>query len=313
MIQVENLSKYFNGFCAVDQINLEIKKGEILGLLGPNGAGKTTTLRMLTGYLLPTAGTIRIDNYSIQSNPLEIKQMIGYLPEFAPLYPNMLVYDFIDYIARVRGLPEADKAQRIRQIARLCGLREIMHQSIGELSRGLKQRVGLAQAMINNPEILILDEPTSGLDPNQRLEIKEIIKRIGKEKTVVLSTHILSEAEATCDRIVIIDKGQIVADDCTANLKQSLAQEHIVHLSLQNAVWEEVRERLTQVTGVAAVGLKDSSAENGVLSIELHCSVVEDLRPAIYQSIKATDWILIEFQQETKTLEKIFRELTKER
>jgi len=212
MIHVESLTKYYNDFCAVDRINLDIEKGEILGLLGPNGAGKTTTLRMLTGYFLPTSGNIRVKNYSMDKDLLEIKKLIGYLPESAPLYYGMLVYDYLNYVARIRGLDDAKKNTRIRELVDLCSLSAIMHNTIGELSRGLKQRVGLAHAMMNDPEILILDEPTSGLDPNQIIEIREIIRRIGKEKTVVLSTHILSEAEATCNRIVIINKGKIIAD-----------------------------------------------------------------------------------------------------
>jgi len=215
MIHVENLTKYYSELCAVDHINLDIQKGEILGLLGPNGAGKTTTLRMLTGFFLPTTGDIRIKDFSIRENTLDIKKLIGYLPESAPLYHSMLVYDYLNYIADVRGLDKENKISRIKRLADICGLHGIMHKTIEELSKGLKQRVGLAHAMMDDPEILVLDEPTSGLDPNQIAEIREIIKQIGKEKTVILSTHILSEAEATCDRIVIINKGKIVADGST--------------------------------------------------------------------------------------------------
>ena len=197
MIHVENLAKYYNDFCAVDQINLEIQKGEILGLLGPNGAGKTTTLRMLTGYFLPSSGNIRIKDYSIYENLVEIKKLIGYLPESAPLYYNMLVYDYLDYVARVRGFDKEKKIARIRFLVDICGLNGIMHNTIDELSRGFKQRVGLAHAMMSDPEILVLDEPTSGLDPNQIAKIRDIIRQIGQEKTVILSTHILSEVEAT--------------------------------------------------------------------------------------------------------------------
>ncbi|MCP4720858.1 MAG: ATP-binding cassette domain-containing protein, partial [Desulfobacteraceae bacterium] len=207
MIHVENLTKNYSDLCAVDQINLHIKKGEILGLLGPNGAGKTTTLRMLTGFFLPTSGNIRVKDFSILEDSLEIKKLIGYLPESAPLYHSMLVYDYLDYVANIRGLDKEKKRSRLRELVDLCGLDDIMHKTIAELSKGLKQRVGLAHAMMNDPEILILDEPTSGLDPNQIREIREIVREIGKEKTVILSTHILSEAEATCDRVVIINKG----------------------------------------------------------------------------------------------------------
>jgi ABC-2 type transport system ATP-binding protein len=221
MIHVENLTKYYNQLCAVDQINFDIQKGEILGLLGPNGAGKTTTLRMLTGYLQPSSGSINIKGLSIDKHVLEIKKLLGYLPESAPLYHDMLVFDYLKYVAAIREIDSEKKLPRIRQLADLCGINEVMSQPIGELSKGYKQRVGLAHAMMNDPEVLIFDEPTSGLDPNQIVEIRKIIKEIGKEKTIILSTHILSEAEATCDRIVIINQGQIVADGSTENLKQS--------------------------------------------------------------------------------------------
>ena len=252
MIQVENLTKYYNRLCAVDQINFDIQKGEILGLLGPNGAGKTTTLRMLTGYLQPSSGSINIKGLSIDKHVLEIKKLLGYLPESAPLYHDMLVFDYLKYVAAIREIDSAQRLPRIRQLADLCGINEVMSQPIGELSKGYKQRVGLAHAMMNDPEVLIFDEPTSGLDPNQIVEIRKIIKEIGKEKTIIISTHILSEAEATCDRIVIINQGQIVADGSTENLKQSSSGKNIVHLCLQNVDFktveaQQLHRRLTQL------------------------------------------------------------------
>ncbi len=311
MIHVENLTKYYDGFCAVDQINLDIEKGEILGLLGPNGAGKTTTLRMLTGYFLPTSGSIRVKDYSVDENLLEIKRLMGYLPESAPLYHNMLVYDYLDYVARVRGLERDKKKSRIRQLANLCGLNGIMHKSIDELSKGLKQRVGLAHAMMNDPEILVLDEPTSGLDPNQIVEIRDIIRQIGKEKTVILSTHILSEVEATCDRVVIINRGKIVVDDSMENLKQSAGKENLIHISLLNAGFQSIEKELNSIDGVMNVKKLDE-AKDGMVKVRLKCKSDVDLRETIYQTIKNTDWILMEFYQETKNLETIFRELTRE-
>lgn len=311
MIHVENLTKYYNNFCAVDQINLEIQKGEILGLLGPNGAGKTTTLRMLTGYFLPSSGNIRIKDYSIYENLVEIKKLIGYLPESAPLYYNMLVYDYLDYVARVRGFDKDKKIARIRFLVDICGLNGIMHNTIDELSRGLKQRVGLAHAMMSDPEILVLDEPTSGLDPNQIAEIRDIIRQIGQEKTVILSTHILSEVEATCDRVVIINQGKIIADDLTKNLKQAAGKEHFIHLSLLNADYRSVETRLNTIDAVAGIELLNEKID-GKLNIRLTGESDADLMENIYKIIKETDWILIEFYQETKDLETIFRELTKE-
>lgn len=310
MIHVENLTKYYKELCAVDRINFDVQKGEIMGLLGPNGAGKTTTLRMLTGFLRPTSGNIRIKEYSIEAQPLDIKRIMGYLPESAPLYHEMLVYDYLDYIAAIRAIDPADKLTRIRQLADLCGLNSVMHQPVSELSKGFKQRVGLAHAMMNDPEILVLDEPTSGLDPNQIVEIREIIKRIGKEKTIVISTHILSEAEATCDRIVIISNGKIVADDATQSLKQSISGKALVNISLQNADFQTVKESLSSVAGVIEVMKADEV--NGVLKIRLSLQSDVDLRENIYRKIKETDWILLEFYQEGQTLEDIFRKLTKE-
>ncbi len=312
MIHVENLTKYYDDFCAVDQINLDIQKGEIVGLLGPNGAGKTTTLRMLTGYFFPTQGDIRIKDYSVYEDPLAVKQLIGYLPESAPLYKGMLVYDYLDYVANIHGLEQEAKAKRLAELADMCGLRTIMHKTIETLSKGLKQRVGLAHAMMSDPDILILDEPTSGLDPNQIVEIREIIRKIGKEKTIILSTHILSEAEATCDRIIIINKGSIIADGTTNDLKANNGDDaHLIQIGLMQAAFAEVQTQLQAVAGVKTVERVDSSVPDR-LNVVVQCSPHDDPRAALYNVIKQAPWVLVEFHQEAKTLETIFRELTME-
>jgi ABC-2 type transport system ATP-binding protein len=310
MIHVEKLTKFYGELCAVNNIDLDIRKGEIMGLLGPNGAGKTTTLRMLTGYLEPSSGSIRVKELSTEEDMLSIKRLMGYLPESAPLYHNMLVYDYLDYVAGIRGLDGAKKAERIKAMAELCGLKGIMHKTIGELSKGLKQRVGLAHAMIDDPEILVLDEPTSGLDPNQIVEIRDIIRSISKDKTIVLSTHILSEAEATCDRIVIIDKGGIVADNSTEMLKMGTGLDKTIYLTLKDAGLAQAREVLSGVKGVSRIHEEPSAADE--LRLKLTISTPDDPREAIYRTIKATDWTLLELHQEGKSLEKIFRELTQE-
>jgi len=310
MIHAENLTKYYKDLCAVDQINLDIRKGEIVGLLGPNGAGKTTTLRMLTGFLRPTSGSIRVKDYNIEKHSLEIKRILGYLPESAPLYHEMLAYDYLNYVAAIRGIDSGRKATRIREIADLCGINEVMHQPVGELSKGYKQRVGLAHAMMNDPEILVLDEPTSGLDPNQIVEIRDIIRRIGKEKTIILSTHILSEAEATCDRVVIINQGKIVADAGMESLKQSAEGEYFIDISLKNSDPVSVETELKPIDGITDIG--PVGEDDGILRVRLRCLSTVDIREKIYMKIKQTDWVLIEFHQETQTLENIFRELTKE-
>lgn len=308
MIQVTNLTKYYGDLCAVDQINLEIQTGEILGLLGPNGAGKTTTLRMLTGFLQPTSGRIRVKDYTIEEHPLQIKKILGYLPESAPLYHDMLVFDYLNYVANIREIDKHQKMNRIRHLANLCGINEVMHQPISELSKGYKQRVGLAHAMMNDPEILVLDEPTSGLDPNQIAEIRQIIKRIGKEKTIILSTHILSEAEATCDRIVIINRGKIVADGSTESLKDSVSDKKSIHISLKDTNFKTVDSKLSAIEGITHISR--ISETDTQLDVHIDCRSAMDLRPEIYNTIKQTDWILLDFHQETQTLETIFRELT---
>ena len=310
MIHVENLTKYYHDFCAVDQISFDISKGEIIGLLGPNGAGKTTTLRMLTGYLQPTNGHIRVKDHRLDTDLIEIKKLLGYLPESAPLYHDMLVFDYLNYVADVREVPKSNKLARIRELGRLCGINEVMHRPIAELSKGYKQRVGLAHAMMNDPEILVLDEPTSGLDPNQIAEIRKIIRRIGKEKTIILSTHILSEAEATCDRVVIIHQGKIVADGDTESLQTSFGQKRHLHVTLKQAEEEDVRQKFSKLDSVASVTMAAGGA--GQVRAELNPAGEVDIRPQVYGLVKSTDWVLLEFQQDSQTLETIFRQLTKE-
>lgn len=310
MIHVENLTKHYGDLCAVDGINLDVQKGEILGILGPNGAGKTTTLRMLTGFIRPTSGTIRIENFTIEEHSLEIRRLLGYLPESAPLYHDMLVYDYLSYVAAIRGVEKRQKHSRIREMADLCGLSEVMHKPVAELSKGYKQRVGLAHAMIRDPEILVFDEPTSGLDPNQIIEIREIMRHIGKEKTVVLSTHILSEAEATCDRVVIINQGKIAADGTMESLKQSASGAYLIHLCLRNAGVEEVRKKLSAMAGVEAVSAEEG--DGAVVEVKLSCRSSDDLRAGLYEKIKQTDWVLLELYQERQSLENIFQKLTLE-
>lgn len=310
MIQVEALTKNFGTFRAVNGISFNIARGEILGLLGPNGAGKTTTLRMLTGFLKPTSGTIRVADRPIDHQGLAVKRMMGYLPESAPLYHDLLVLDYLRYVAEIRGLKAGARIERIRRLADICQIGDVMHKPIGVLSKGYKQRVGLAHAMMSDPQILVLDEPTSGLDPNQIVEIREIIRQIGREKTVVLSTHILPEAEATCDRILIIHQGAIVADGATDQIKRSAAGEQRIHLTVGNAEPDALRDRLEKIDGVVRV-VVDAPA-NGALPVVLVGGGETDLRAAVYRQVRQTDWDLLEFHQETETLETIFRKLTRE-
>ncbi len=310
MIQIQDLTKYYGDTCAVDHITLDIREGEILGLLGPNGAGKTTALRMLTCYLEPTSGDIRVQGLSVREHPLGIKQLFGYLPESAPLYPDMIVLDFLRFVADVRGLGNGAGDRRIHELASLCGLSGAMHKSIHELSKGYKQRVGLAHALMNDPQILVLDEPTSGLDPNQIIEIRDIIREIGRKKTIIFSTHILSEAEATCDRVVIINKGAIVADGKTDQLKRGADNGFRVDIELASADLDAVRSAFAAVQGVREtipVGPQDGS-----LAVRVSGESEGDIRPALYDIIRGNGWPLLEFRRESRTLEHIFRELTKE-
>ncbi len=310
MINAEGLTKFYGTQCAVDNISLHIRKGEIVGLLGPNGAGKTTTLRMLTGFLRPSSGNVRIKDFNIDENPLTVKGLIGYLPESAPLYNEMLAYDYLRYVAEIRGIEKGQIDSRLRHVAHLCGINEVMHKPIGTLSKGYKQRVGLAHAMIDDPEILILDEPTSGLDPNQIVEIRDIIREIGKEKTVILSTHILSEAEATCNRIIIINRGRIVADEGIDTLKGRMGKEFLVNISLKDAIFDNVKEVLGQVTGVT--GVTQNGVDQDILKLSVHCGSDMDIREEIYKEIKKQTWVLMGFYHEVQTLEKVFRDLTRE-
>lgn len=309
MIHTEGLTKYFGTQCAVDQIDLDIPKGEITGLLGPNGAGKTTTLRMLTGFLRPSSGLIKIKDYNLNDNPLEIKKLMGYLPESAPLYHEMLVFDYLNYVADIRNIENGKKSSRIKQLANLCGINEVMHKTINELSKGYKQRVGLAHAMMDDPEILILDEPTSGLDPNQIVEIRDIVRQIGKEKTIILSTHILSEAEATCDRVVIINEGKIAADENIETLKDK-SKDFLISISLKYAEPDDARGEFETVEGVDEI--IENREEEGITKFTLRCGSDIDPREVIYNKIKGKDWVLMEFHHEIQTLEKVFRDITRE-
>lgn len=307
MISIQELSKFYDDVCAVDKMSLDIPEGQILGLLGPNGAGKSTTLRILTGYLPPSKGTILVNGFDVRKEALEAKKLIGYLPESSPIYPDMLVYDYLDYISQVREIDKGSRNKRLKELSGLCGIRDVMHKSVSSLSKGYKQRVGLALAMMSDPKILVLDEPTSGLDPNQIAEIRNIIKEIGKEKTVIFSTHILSEAEATCDRIVIVNKGRIAADGTMEELKSSAKAGQKISLSLLQANQSDAEKILGEIHGVSNISCLE---REGQLDFTIDAAV--DLRAEIYQRVKNSDWILLKLLQEQKSFENIFRILTTE-
>lgn len=310
MIHATNLTKFYGSHCAVNNISFSVPRGEILGLLGPNGAGKSTTMRMITGFLRASSGTIAIAGEDIAENEVESKRRIGYLPELAPIYPDTMVYDYLCYVARIRGVGRADIGGELRRVVGLCGLGDVMHQAFRELSRGYRQRVGLAHAIVGDPDILILDEPTSGLDPNQIVEIRSLIKNIGRDKTVIFSTHVLSEAEATCDRIVIIHKGRIVADSTPGALRRSLQGGNVLQLVIEGAQAGAVVAAIRGIGGVAEVTdlTTAEDRETGVIRARVVCD--EEARRAVYRRVRSEPWILLELTVERQSMEDAFRELT---
>ena len=312
MISVKNLTKYYGDFQALKGISFEIKSGEIVGILGPNGAGKSTTLRILTCYFNPTSGDAIIDGKSILDEENNVKKIIGYLPESAPLYNDMCVFDYLVYMADIQELERSKLNERLHYVVNVCGLKEVISKPIGELSKGYKQRVGLAGAIIHDPKILILDEPTNGLDPNQIVEIRELIKELGKEKTVLVSTHILSEVEATCSRAIIINKGNIIADDTPENLSLNFGnndKSSTIKISIKtNDNIESVKEKLLSVSDIYKVEIEDNF--NNIKELTIY-SNSEEPRDEIYRFIKSTYWIIYEMTRVKENLETVFHTLTK--
>jgi ABC-2 type transport system ATP-binding protein len=309
MIQVSHVSRQFETFRAVDDISFAIPTGQIVGLLGPNGAGKTTTMRMLTGYLQPSAGTIEIDGEDISLDPVSAKKKIGYMPESAPLYSDMIVDDYLQYIAAMQKVADTEKVARICQE---CGLREVMHKNISELSRGYRQRVGLAHALMNDPEILILDEPTSGLDPNQIGEVRALIKEIGRTRTVIVSTHILGEVEALCDRVIIISKGKIVADSPTEELRERYGHHVTIYLGVAGCTNNELIAACGQLSGVASVTAADGEPvhEEKMAFALVAAADTTEIRPLLFNTIVKNGWVLYEMSIRRNSLEDVFHALT---
>jgi ABC-2 type transport system ATP-binding protein len=293
----------------VDQVTFNVRKGEVLGFLGPNGAGKSTTMKMLTCYLAPTAGRARVAGHDVFEQSLEVRKRIGYLPEDTPIYRDMTVLEYLQFAADLRQMDPAKIPGRIHEIGGRCGLSDVAGKLVGELSKGYRQRVGLAQAMLHDPDILILDEPTSGLDPNQIVEIRSLIKEIGQEKTVILSTHILPEVQATCSRIVIISGGKLVADGTPNDLRQrERGSRFRVSVEKNGAAPEAVRDRLASLTGVARC--QSVTGESGTLSFSIDGKDAADLRKTIFRAAVDNQWTLLELARESASLEDVFRHLT---
>jgi ABC-2 type transport system ATP-binding protein len=305
-IYVENLTKIYGTQKAVDNITFRVKTGEVLGFLGPNGAGKTTTMKAITTYLVPNQGNITVGQYSINGQPEQIRKLIGYLPENNPLYQEMPVIDYLKYVAELQGIEKSKIRKRILEMVRLCGLEGEKHKNIGELSKGYKQRVGLAQALIHDPEVLILDEPTAGLDPNQIVEIRELIKKIGKEKTVILSSHILAEVEATCDRILIISKGKIVADGTAEELRKRAHGKEMLKVKIEDGEKNDIFKALQSLDTIEVVDFLKHE-EN---SFEVQSKADQTSRRTIFKLCVSKGWALTEMTAIETKLEDIFRELT---
>lgn len=318
MISIRNLTRNYGSVRALNSINLDIGPRGVVGLLGPNGAGKTTLMRVLTGYVRPSSGVVRVDGTDVSQDPERVKRLIGYLPEFAPLYPDMVVYDYLRYVAGIRDVAAAEADERVREVSNLCGLNDVMHKRFRELSRGYRQRVGMAHAMVGDPAVLVLDEPTSGLDPNQIVKIRSIIREQAARKVVLLSTHILAEAETACDRIVILSSGRIVADGTPEKLQAELGETHRISLSLRGVPADKAVAVFSRVTGVASVVVptaaagsdRDGASRGGVVDLELTANT--DVSDAVYKAVKDSDWMLTSFTTDRSSLEDVFRGLTEQ-
>lgn len=308
MINIQNLTKYYGETKAVDNISFEIKQGEILGFLGPNGAGKSTTVRIITCFIPPTSGSVNVDGLDVMERSLEVRRKIGYLPENTPLYQDMNVVEFLRYVAELRTIPKDQVNRRIKKMVEVCGLGEVLSKNISALSKGYNQRVGLAQALIHDPDILILDEPTSGLDPNQIVEIRNLIKELGREKTVILCTHILPEVQATCDRAIIINRGAIVANGTIDELESAAAGKTNVFIELNHLGGANPIDSLRTLTGIEEVALLPAAGETKAYRIEV--AKGSDPRESIFKTAVEAGWTLLEMRRDRTSLEEVFRSLT---
>lgn len=310
MIEVSHLSRNYGTFRAVNDISFSIPTGQIVGLLGPNGAGKTTTMRMITGFLKPSDGTISIDGVNIADASVASKRKIGYMPEAAPLYSDMIVEDYLRYIAEMQ---DENPDEKIPKLCGECGLKEVMHKNISELSRGYRQRVGLAHALMNDPEILILDEPTSGLDPNQIGEVRNLIKEIGKTRTVIISTHILGEVEMICSRVVIISGGKLVADSPTEQLRERYGHKAAVKLTAGGCTEHELAAAIKALEGVDTVTVAEGekiAGDSSAFTLLVSTAGTAEIRPGLFRAAAAKGGYLYELAIQRNSLEEVFHELT---
>lgn len=307
MIEVKNLTKKFGRTVAVNDVSFSIGKGEIIGLLGPNGAGKTTTMRILTGFLSSDVGSVKIDGIDIEKNPIEAQKKIGYLPENNPLYKNMQVAEFLDLAASLHQIPDQEKKEALDFAVKSVGIEKVYRRPIGELSKGYKQRVGIAAALIHRPEIIILDEPTEGLDPNQRTEIRQLIKDLSKEHTIIMSTHVMQEAQAVGSRMLIINKGKIIADGTPEQLSKLSKKENVLVLEMEG---EKVEEELRSIGAVSKMEIK--KLEDNKFRVEVIPEADAQIEPAVSEKIWKNKWVVWKMEKQESNLEEIFRDLTKE-
>ncbi|MFW5888331.1 MAG: ATP-binding cassette domain-containing protein [Patescibacteria group bacterium] len=311
MIELRNVSKKIGKDKILDDISFTVKKGEVLGFLGPNGAGKTTTLKVITSFWPSDEGSVKIDDKDIAEYSMETRRKTGYLPEMVPLYDDMKVREYLKFVGEVRGLDKERIKQRIKEVSSSCGIKEVLNKSIDELSKGYRQRVGIAQAILHDPEVLILDEPTTGLDPNQIVEIRSLIKEIGKEKTVIFSTHILGEAGAACDRILIINRGRIVAEGTPEELVNRSGAKEVIYIKIKGYK-EQVLNKLKEMKGVAEVNVKDQEGERTYgYEIRPEKDINIDLREHLMRAVPHWGWSILELSKKETSLEEVFRELTK--
>ncbi len=308
MIDVRGVTKTYGTVDAVKDVSFTVEQGEILGFLGPNGAGKTTTMKMITCYMPPTSGSITVDGLDVVADSMGVRQKIGYLPESTPLYEEMGVRDYLNFIADVRKIKGSTRTQAMERVIQVCGLRQVIHKDIHELSKGFRQRVGLAQAIIHDPEILVLDEPTTGLDPNQIIEIRNLIRELGESKTVIFSTHIMQEVQATSDRVLIIDQGKIAAYGTAEELKASIAGQTHLDMVLRHADKSEFIESLGTMS---AIHLDDVILQkNGDLQASLNVESGVDMREQLFDLAISKKWKILESSPSAFTLEDVFRKLT---
>jgi len=312
MIKVEGLTKRYARTVAVDNISFEVEKGQIVGFLGPNGAGKTTTMRILTCFLPPTTGSANVAGFDVLENPMEVKKRIGYLPETPPVYPEMEVAEYLDFAGKLKGIASGDIKRKVDEVVERCALGDVRSKLIGKLSKGYRQRVGLAQAIIHNPDVLILDEPTSGLDPKQIIEIRELLRSLAGDHTIILSTHILSEVEHSCERVIIISQGKLVAIDSVANLTNRLRGSEAVEIEVGSVDGRpspgEVQSRLEQVSGVSRVLMRES--KDSRLVFEVESLQGRHIRPDVARTVVNSGWNLNEMRSVGLSLEDIFLQLT---